>query len=948
MHQGGRNRAAIIGVGGWGARVVAHLWPRLRMADRGRTLAPTIVARGAGRTPVSLAGSGGSLPRLGDMVSLALLLPGEDGNVTVARPRSDLWDDVGFARFHMPAYGGSQASGWELPGVHQSVRQLQQETYQALWPTLDIVGHYPRLPDPSEPPSRLTRSLHFLQNQRAIISDLAATIEQARVDENVPDEEVSQLTIFVVASLADPAATALLWLLAYNLRRHLEGRVLAEQVGLLSTGVYAAPPERLLEEAAVHVAVEELAHLMARAAGHTIGQASLLDDLITVGRGRLPAESLQALPELAAAASRMPPFDRTYLIDREKTSGALVKDEGELTTVVGNALEIFLTADANLYLRDVLAPDASDLLRTAPYSSLGAACVYVPLDDMWAQARQRFTVDLLREHFLVPLPDDVAKEARTLAAAFVKTRLGLRPMAAQVLDSGIVTAAPAVTDSEGAELPDVVVHVSLPELDTVATGSDVAEQATTLNEHFDRFERQDLAQWVSDANLRAGQLVEPPDGDGSRAPWQALHELDDEVCALLTTHDQGLQAALAYTGGVLESLQQQQESLLEARRRLRARTKAEPTGSSSPWPVRIQRVVAILPAWPITLGSISLLVLVVVALALQGGQADTRVVLFGSIGAAVGVLLLGLVARLAYLRWLQGSVDRVAARRQVRLNQLAQAALADASEILSRDLIAAVRRRQAVLEQGLESLQQERETLADRLSKPLAVSHSFVRRPLAQEELYEELRTQPIRIPSGSVAAHMFQADPASSRMVRRAWEQGVQLQAALPAANGAKEPAAPGLGEAFSLAIERYAARLSQPEAPADVSVEDLLPRAWANYDEHEFLLGLRQRAKPLIHLDEQIATVPIGVELMAVPAATTWTGSDLGAQAAALRVRLLSSYDPFSLILLRTLHGLSLEAITSLRHYAMSFAGLSPGEKRSLVISSAVMGEPTPSEQT
>jgi len=80
--------------------------------------------------------------------------------------------------------------------------------------TLDIVGHYPRLPDPSEPPSRLTRSLHFLQNQRAIISDLAATIEQARVDENVPDEEVSQLTIFVVASLADPAATALLWLLA--------------------------------------------------------------------------------------------------------------------------------------------------------------------------------------------------------------------------------------------------------------------------------------------------------------------------------------------------------------------------------------------------------------------------------------------------------------------------------------------------------------------------------------------------------------------------------------------------------------------------------------------------------------------------------------------------------------------------------------------------------------
>jgi hypothetical protein len=166
---------------------------------------------------------------------------------------------------------------------------------------------------------------------------------------------------------------------------------------------------------------------------------------------------------------------------------------------------------------------------------------------------------------------------------------------------------------------------------------------------------------------------------------------------------------------------------------------------------------------------------------------------------------------------------------------------------------------------------------------------------------------------------------------------------------NGAMPPGALNLAEAMSLAIERYASRLSKPEAPTDVNVEDLLPRVVPEYNASDFLADLRLKAKPLIHLDDQVVTMPISIDMMASPFAVAMQPASHAAYAGTLRLRLLSSYDPFSLILVRTLHGLPLEAVGCLRTYAASYASLPDSERASLLLSDDLLDEPAaePSSQ-
>lgn len=951
MQIGGRNRAAIVGVGGWGARVVAHLWPRLRMADRGRSLASTATASWQPGSTGSMWGGSMRLPRLSDMVSHALVLPAEDGSLTIARPQPERWDDVSFARRHLAqlssAVGLDGTTGTFAP--YQSTRTLRETTYRALWPTLDIVGRYEPPEGTDKPPSRRWMWQHLLKYRLEVATDLAAIIEQARIDESEPDEEASQLTIFVVASLADELATAVLWPLSQLLREQIGGHVLAELVGLLSTGVYGPPPERRREEAAVHVALSELAYLIRQAAGED-------GDGNNAWREKLLGPT--------ASVSSVPPFDRTYLVDREKLSGALVKDEGELTTVVGNALEAFLAADANVYLRNVLAPDEADLLRTGPFSSLGAACIYVPLEEMWTQARQRLALDMLRDHFLAPLPDEEAAQAAELAERLAQHELAWHSLCQAILDesqsqpgsqtASLVEVAEPGSESasvEGQEtLPLLRVRPPMPALREQPTAvavalSELASRAAVIHQQFDELEGGQLMAWAAELVARGRGLLAPTsNGEEAQPQSGLLQRLDEEVLTLVTTHEQGLQLAQLYMSHVARLVRRQHETVMRQRQRWQARAEATRTT------VLQQRLASAhtlpllnrLPAWHWVVAAVALLMTLVMGLALwEGGLAPGLVVLW-ALTTGAGVFVVGLMARLAYRLWLRGSLRRIVGMRQQRLNALAQAALAQALEALFAALSEEVARRQRALEEAQERLRRERDLLADRLSQPLAVSHSFVRQPLAQEELYEDIRSQPARLPSSDLAVQVLRADPVSMEMIRQAWQHAVLPKEELAARNGALQGTIFNLGEALSLAIERYAARLSQPEAPADVSVQDLLPRVVPGYSPSDFLSDLRLKAKPLIRLDDQVVTSPIAIDLVASPVSGALQPTSPLFHATALRLRLLSSYDPFSLILVRTLHGLPLEAIASLRVYARAFASLSLKEKRSLVLCGALLGEP------
>ena len=55
--------------------------------------------------------------------------------------------------------------------------------------------------------------------------------------------------------------------------------------------------------------------------------------------------------------------------------------------------------------------------------------------------------------------------------------------------------------------------------------------------------------------------------------------------------------------------------------------------------------------------------------------------------------------------------------------------------------------------------------------------------------------------------------------------------------------------------------------------------------------------------------------------------------------------SSDPFSITVVRTLHGLSVENLPQLQRYAISFAGLNAEERSRLIVSPALLKE-SPSE--
>ncbi|MEA3337295.1 MAG: tubulin-like doman-containing protein [Chloroflexota bacterium] len=913
MHQGSRNRAAIVGVGGWGARVVAHMWPRLRTRDRSRVLAPSLFAGTAGRGR-GVASRFMGLPLLSDIVSYVLVLPDEDGSITVARPGPDRWDDVSFYRQQFLARESLEDPARALSDSHPSVLEMQRDTHRLLWPTLDIVGHYAAPDDTGSSMSRRLWYQHFCRSQPAIAADLLAIIEQARYDETEPEEEESQLSVFVVASLADEHATALLWPLTDLLRNQVGG--ILEQIGLLSSAVFTPPPERRREEASVHLAARELVHLTTPGAR---GGNDFMDSLQTV-------------------ASEFSPFDRSYLFDRVKTSGALVKDEGELTTVVGNVLEAFLTADANIYLRNALAPDTAALRELGPFSSIGAAAVYIPLDEMWTQARQRLMLELLRDRFLLALSEIQQAEAERIAGSLADIFLDLDRLAERFLASDSMARAggssQAMHGGEAVDIPQVRAVVPPAPAETPEKDADLVSRVADVSEQFDRFEQEGLSEWQKTGAVLADSLSQAADaGDADSRPT-TLKQLDDEILSLILDHDQGLQAALSMVIAFHSQLERRRAAIHEWQRL--HRPEPEPVEKDAQWSrwAQLEHLVKQPWLWLAITAGVGLLTMLIVAVVLNQRGVDTGALAAASVGAGIVVLLLSLALRRVLKKTVQGRVDAYRSMRQRRVDALANASLASDLDKLLAGLQRAVAQREQALSATLSSLEEDRNVLATQLSEPLTVPHSFVRQPLAQEELYEEFRDRSAHLPDQDVAPVVFKGSPDTEEGISQAWLRTIPVKTTALDGDHAASPPEPNLAEAMSLAIERYAARLSRPEAPAEVNVEAVLSQAVPEFDRSEFLISLRQRAKPLVFLNDQGAAVPIRIDLMAVPNASISTIAELGMQASELRLRLLSSYDPFSLTLLRTLHGIPLEAIASFASYERSYLNLDPDQQEALAL--------------
>ncbi len=219
----------------------------------------------------------------------------------------------------------------------------------------------------------------------------AHIVDPIRQDNLVPGDPFVQTTLYVVAPLYEPLTSALVWPTVAHLLRYLGRRHIAQVVAIFATGSYAADRGRVYEDASAYAALAEMEALTGLRAE---GRAAL--------SGLVRGDGVEAVPGQQGLLDEWigePLFNRVYLVDREKSNQGLAQSSYELSVLVGNALQSLVTADGGHFVEEQLGID----LRNAherPYSLLGAAADYVPLDYLFQAVHQQEEKRLAREVLL--------------------------------------------------------------------------------------------------------------------------------------------------------------------------------------------------------------------------------------------------------------------------------------------------------------------------------------------------------------------------------------------------------------------------------------------------------------------------------------------------------------------------------------------------------------------
>ena len=153
-------------------------------------------------------------------------------------------------------------------------------------------------------------------------------IDPTRLDSMQSRDPLVQTTIYVIAPLSEPLASALVWPVVSELVGALRRRHVSRVIAFFSTASFAPDDGRAIEEATAHMARRELEALTGSA-----GQDDRPDLL-----SRLIADCGGAVWE-ERVGKRL--FDVVHLIDREKSNQALAESALDLSVLVGNAVEAF-------------------------------------------------------------------------------------------------------------------------------------------------------------------------------------------------------------------------------------------------------------------------------------------------------------------------------------------------------------------------------------------------------------------------------------------------------------------------------------------------------------------------------------------------------------------------------------------------------------------------------
>jgi hypothetical protein len=236
---------------------------------------------------------------------------------------------------------------------------------------------------------------------RALLSQV---IDPTRLDSMQTRDPFVQTTIYVIAPLSEPRASALVWPVVSELVGALRGRHVARVIAFFSTASFAPDDGRAIEEATAHMSLRELEALTA-SGGRDDGPDGL---------SRLIAESGGATWD-ERVGRRL--FDMVYLIDREKSNQALAESAHELSVLVGNTIEAFLVADGLGHVEKSLGPDTvarstgHAMTGRPSYSVLGAASDHVPLAEHIASAIEEEQKQVIRSAVLAAADRPVSTEA---------------------------------------------------------------------------------------------------------------------------------------------------------------------------------------------------------------------------------------------------------------------------------------------------------------------------------------------------------------------------------------------------------------------------------------------------------------------------------------------------------------------------------------------------------
>lgn len=973
------SRAAILCFGGWGLQVLLHLAPRLLATQEERgalnALGPDlnrITSFGAVAAEPLLAGDGQAQFYLRRLREEAVWPP-----FYVERLLADIQQRPpapGEERVLNMLTAGERRATALLRAAEPMLQPMGYEGYAFAAPAAGLTGLGMRTAAPSGGQRRATRGDLFAT--ALTHADYAArliethVLDPIRQDNLAPDDPFVQTTLYVVAPMFEPLTSALIWPLVGALMARLGRRHIANVVGMFATGSYATDLTRGVEDAATYTALTELEVLTGVRQDET--RRAGLETLIRSMRGGLADFVGERL------------FDQIYLLDREKANQGLAEDSHELAVLAGNALEALIAGSGDLYIQEQLGFSIHGS-EERPYSLVGAAGDYVPVNQILHAVNRQEESRLVREWVLRNTPEEaqnhpLAQRSRgqpgpTLAELGFTQARALEILAARMPE--------LYTTTEPAELGDLAVRPQfvypsstaheLRRLTTDAWATAFDEYLGHLRGTFDLAVGDQAATeaWgltAADGSTGLG-FAQGLEGDDRLYP-QTLARMHKRLVEMLAASPTGLVRAAEQTQRWLheaeEGLQKLQTFSTPSTRQL-ARIQQELARRE--WSVQSRELAAQMPnlglIWLRAVGATAVVgVLSLLYLLFSGRPWQMDQDGWALTGFATGALLAGLATyRIHRMR-------QVRARR-ARIGLATSELTADLQNAAQDGLVRAYTQLTGVLQgwhQMLRDAIDELQALSTPPDMPSVpppdLPHNYLYTPHWNQKLWDRCLSY--------LRKHLDTQGHRSEDRLDKLWGTAkwrTQMQRVLRAA---PTPASAGRAQARPIAefirqtVRESVAPVTLQEAnpmrenliralASEFSIEHLLWRGAAEAEDLErrlraLELGLAEtrpltkveavtnrryveaawnRAKPTGNYDvaDRLAVYGVTVDFAA---ASGKAESDLTrALLDEFAITLLPTENPFTILFVRTVHGLALDDLDCIRRYRAEHRGLAPDER-------------------